>query len=486
MSSARHPASEFERVSLPREIAEPILRQQTRRQLLTSATGSIGSLALSSLLGGRAFAGSPSAGAGAHYQPRAKRVIHLCMSGGPSQFETLDYKKELARQDGKPMPESLTRGQPIAQLQGKQLRIMGPQATFKQHGESGLEISDVLPHIGGVADELCVVRSMMTEQINHDPAQTFFNTGARVQGHPSMGSWLMYGLGTANENLPGYVVMSSQGRKNAQPIASRQWSSGFLPSKYQGVKLNSVGEPVYYIGSPNGVSHECQSEVVQAIVEMNQQHSKVVDDPEIASRIAQYELAFKMQTEVPELTDFKSETPATLEMYGCQPGDGSYASNCLMARRLAERGVRFIQLYHRGWDQHEDIQEIRTIAKHTDQATAALIKDLKQRGMLDDTLIIWGGEFGRTPMAQGKGRDHHIRGYSLFLAGGGVKAGTAYGATDDLGYNAVENPVHVRDLHATMLHALGLDHHRLTYKHQGLDAKLTGVEPASVIHDLLA
>lgn len=477
-------------VNLTREHAQGILLGQTRRKFLTSATGSLGSLVLGSLLGKRAMA-APHTTAGhgltkPHFAPTAKRVIHLCMAGGPSQFETLDYKPVLAQRNGQPMPESLTKGQPIAQLQGKALKVMGPQYKFSRCGDSGLEIADILPNIQDVADDLCIVRSMMTEQINHDPAHTYFNTGSRVQGFPSIGAWLMYGLGSMNENLPAFVVMTSEGGGQGQPIASRQWSSGFLPSRYQGVKLNGIGEPVYYVSSPDGVTTQCQSEIVQAVIELNQQHAKVVDDPEIKDRIAQYELAFKMQTEVPSLADCRDESKETLELYGCQPGDGSFASNCLMARRLAERDVRFIQLYHRGWDHHSGVKGgVRSAAGHVDRATAALVKDLKQRGLLEDTLIIWGGEFGRTPMAQGSGRDHHIRGYSLFLAGAGVEKGVTYGATDDLGYNAVENSVHVRDLHATMLHLLGLDHSRLTFKHQGLDAKLTGVEPARVIEDIL-
>lgn len=487
-----HPISpQLQPVWLEPSHARKVLLQQTRRKFLTSAFGSVGSLALGSMLGKVALANSVSSTDShevvPHFTPRAKRVIHLCMAGGPSQFETLDPKPVMAQRNGEAMPESLTRGQPIAQLQGKALRIMGPQAEFSQCGASGIEVSDVLPNIQGVADELCVVRSMMTEQINHDPAHTYFNTGSRVQGFPSIGSWLMYGLGSENENLPGYVVMTSEGGGQGQPISSRQWSSGFLPSRYQGVKLNGVGEPVYYVASPDGITNECQSEIVQAIIDLNQEHSRVVDDPEIADRIAQYELAFRMQTEVPSLADCSDESATTLKSYGCAPGDGSFASNCLMARRLAERGVRFIQLYHRGWDHHSGVRDgVRNTAKRVDQATAALITDLKRRGLLEDTLVIWGGEFGRTPMAQGSGRDHHIRGYSLFMAGGGVRGGMTYGATDDLGYNAVENPVHVRDLHATMLKLLGLDHNRLTFKHQGLDAKLTGVEPARIVSEILA
>lgn len=495
MTNPNNPPQPFhaQPVTLTGEQAHRALLAQTRRKFLTSATGSLGSLALGSLLGKRAYAtGSAAHASGGapsvpHFAPRAKRVIHLCMAGGPSQFETLDPKPVMAKRNGEPMPESLTKGQPIAQLQGKALKIMGPQAEFSACGESGLEISDNLPHIQGIADEMCIVRSMLTEQINHDPAHTYFNTGSRVPGYPSMGAWLMYGLGSANENLPGFVVMTSEGGGQGQPIASRQWSNGFLPSRFQGVKLNSIGEPVYYVQSPDGISNPCQSEIVQAIIELNQEHSRVIENPEIANRIAQYELAFKMQTEVPDLADCSDESAETLELYGCKPGDGSFASNCLMARRLAERGVRFVQLYHRGWDHHSGVKDgVINAAKRVDKATAALVTDLKQRGLLDDTLIIWGGEFGRTPMAQGSGRDHHIRGYSLFMAGAGVQAGTAYGATDELGYNAVENPVHVRDLHATTLHLLGIDHQRLTFKHQGLDAKLTGVEPAKVIRELMS
>ena len=491
----RHQA--MERVELPREQGAALLLGQTRRKFLTSLGGSVGSLALGLLLGPRLLA-APAAGGGAAgpwrglmnpppLRPRVRRIIHLCMAGGPSQFETLDHKPTLARLHGQDMPKSVTEGQPIAQLQGARLRIMGPQASFRACGQSGLEIADILPHIQGVADELCIVRSMVTEQINHDPAHTYFNTGARVQGFPSIGSWLLYGLGTLNDNLPGFVVLTSEGGGQAQPISARQWSSGFLPSKFQGVKLNSTGEPVYYVQSPDGVSNPCQSELIEAINQLNAEHAKVVDDPEIAARIAQYELAFRMQMAVPELTDFSRESPETLALYGCQPGDGTFASNCLLARRLAERGVRFIQLYHRGWDHHGGIHAgVRRTAGMVDRPTAALIQDLKRRGLLEDTLIIWGGEFGRTPMAQGDGRDHHIKGYSLFLCGGGVRGGMAYGQTDEFGYHAVENPVHVRDLHATMLHLLGLEHERLTFRHQGLDARLTGVEPAHLIQPILA
>jgi hypothetical protein len=421
------------------------------------------------------------------HAPKVKRVIDLCMAGGPSHLESFDPKPELERMHGQPMPESLTAGQPIAQLQGMALTAFKPQTTFKKCGRSGIEISDFFPHIQTVADEICVIRSMVTEQINHDPAHTYFNTGTIRPNHPSIGSWLLYGLGSMNDNLPGFVVLTSEGGGQAQPISARQWSSGFLASKFQGVKLNSIGDPVYYVGSPDGVSNPCQSELVEAINQLNQDHAKVVDDPEIANRIAQYELAFRMQMAVPDLTDFSDENPKIIEEYGCTPGDGTFASNCLMARRLAERGVRFIQLYHRGWDHHGNLRAGMEVASRlVDRATAALIHDLKRRGLLEDTLIIWGGEFGRTPMAQGSGRDHHIKGYSMFLCGGGIRNGTVHGATDEFGYNAIDSPVHVRDLHATMLHQLGIDHAQLTFKHQGLDTKLTGVEPAKVVHQVLA
>ena len=490
----------LEKVMLDREHAEKCLLSQTRRKFLTSAVGSVGSLALGTMAGPSLFAaptaapdlnGPPAANdLRARYlthAPKAKRVIHLCMAGGPSHLETFDYKATLEKMDGQEMPESLTKGQPIAQLQGRALKAFKPQTTFKKCGQAGIDISDYFPHIQTIADDMCVIKSMTTEQINHDPAHTYFNTGTIRPNHPSIGAWLLYGLGSMNENLPGFVVLTSQGGGQGQPISARQWSSGFLQSKFQGVKLNAVGDPVYYVGSPDGVSTPCQSEVIEAINQLNQDHAKVVDDPEISNRIAQYELAFRMQMAMPDLTDFSNEDPKIVESYGCKPGDGTFASNCLMARRLAERGVRFIQLYHRGWDHHGGLaKHMPVAAKHVDQATAALINDLKRRGMLDDTLIIWGGEFGRTPMAQGSGRDHHIKGYSMFMAGGGVKPGISHGNTDEFGYNAVEDIVHVRDLHATMLHQLGIDHQRLTFKTQGLDAKLTGVEPAKVIKEILA
>jgi hypothetical protein len=413
------------------------------------------------------------------------------MSGGPSHLETFDHRPKLAVMDGQPMPASITAGQPIAQLQGKDLRCLGPLIGFRKHGRSGQEISDYLPHIATIADEIAIVRSMVTEQINHDPANTFMNTGTAISGRPSMGSWITYGLGSETEDLPAFVVLTSKGGRNPQPISSRMWHSGFLPSRHQGVEFYSTGDPVHYVRNPAGVDRERQRDVIETIRGLDERRQAAVDNPEIAARIAQYELAFKMQTAVPELMDLSDETPATLAAYGAQPGDGSFASNCLLARRLAERGVRFIQLYHRGWDHHNGLDRyMRISCGNTDQATAALVNDLKKRGMLDDTLIIWGGEFGRTPMAQSNkgdvGRDHHIKGFSVFLAGGGVRGGVTHGSTDELGYHAVENVVHIRDLHATMLHLLGIDHERFTYKFQGLDMRLTGVLPARPVHEILA
>ncbi|MEM8669056.1 MAG: DUF1501 domain-containing protein [Planctomycetota bacterium] len=427
------------------------------------------------------------------YQPnkgsqQIKRVIHLCMAGGPSHLETLDHKPVLAQMDGQPMPKSYTEGKQIAQLQGQanRLKCLGPQHEFKRYGESGQSISTILPQIGSIADDICIIRSMQTDQINHDPAHTLFNTGTSIPGRPSMGSWLLYGLGADCDDLPGYVVLTSVGGGQSQPIAARQWHSGFLPSRFQGVEFRSQGDPVLYVNNPPGVDISSQRQVIDAVQSLNQLGNQTFHDPEINTRIAQYELAFKMQMSTPELMDLSSEPQHILDMYGTKGGDGSFASNCLLARRLAERGVRFIQLYHRGWDHHGGIKRgAEVTAKLVDQGTAALVRDLKQRGMLDDTLVIWGGEFGRTPMAQGNGRDHHIMGFSCWMAGGGIKPGFNWGATDELGYEAVENRVHVHDLHATMLHLFGIDHTRLTYRFQGRDFRLTDVH-GHVVKDILA
>lgn len=423
-----------------------------------------------------------------HHAPKAKRVIFLCQAGGMSHLETFDHKPKLAELHDKPMPASYTQGQPIAQLQGQKLKCFAPQHPFKKYGESGNEICQIFPKLGEVADELCIIRSMRTEAINHDPAHTFMNTGSLISGRPAMGSWLTYGLGNDADDLPGFVVLTSLGRHGqAQPIAARQWHSGFLPSRYQGVEFRSTGDPVLYVTNPKGVSRKKQGDIVDAINELNRLQYDQIQDPEIKTRMAQYELAFKMQASVPELMDISKEPQNILDMYGTKGADGSFSANCLLARRLAERGVRFIQLYHRGWDHHGGIKNsIPKTAAEVDQGAAALIKDLKNRDMLKDTLIIFGGEFGRTPMAQGNGRDHHIKGFSHFMCGGGVKPGITFGATDELGYNAVEDVVSVHDMHATMLHLLGVDHNKFTFKFQGLDMRLTGVEEAQVVKKILA
>ena len=470
------------------------INQLRRRTFLGQTTRGIGTIALASML-------NPSLGEAAlptssvfsngvlkkpHTPVKAKRVIFLCMAGGMSHLETFDHKPKLSEMHGKPMPDSYTKGQPIAQLQNQALKCFAPQHEFGKHGQSGQSISSVFPHLHTVADEMCIVRSMKTEAINHDPAHTFMNTGTLISGRPSMGAWLLYGLGNSSNDLPGFVVLTSVGGGQSQPIASRQWHSGFLASKYQGVHFHSKGDPVLYVGNPDGVDRAKQKDVVDAVTQLNQMHNKVVDDPEIATRISQYELAFRMQASVPALVDLSDETQQTLDLYGTKGADGSFASNCLLARRLVERGVRFVQLYHRGWDHHGGIKKgVATTAKLVDQGTTALIKDLKNRGLLEDTLVVFAGEFGRTPMAQGSGRDHHIKGFSLFMAGGGIKGGETYGATDELGYNAIENVVTVHDLHATMLHVLGIDHKRLTFRFQGRDFRLTDVH-GNVIHKILA
>jgi hypothetical protein len=457
-----------------------------RRAFLRHGISALGMLGLNSLL--QASDASHGVVNPLHHPAKAKRVIFLYQAGGPSHLETFDYKPKLAEMHGKPMPESFTKGQQIAQLQNAQLVCYGPQQKFKKFGKSGQDMCELFPHIGSVADDICIVRSMWTEQINHDPAHTLMNTGSIIAARPSMGSWVVYGLGAETESLPGFVVLVSSGKGGQmQPIAARQWSAGFLPSRFQGVKFNSIGDPVLHVRTPDGLGEDLQRESIKAINALNQLEHKSVHDPEIQTRIAQYEMAFKMQSSVPDLVDMAKEPQSVLDMYGAKPGDGSFASNCLLARRLAERGVRFIQLYHRDWDHHSGVKaNVAIKAQEVDQATAALITDLKQRGMLDDTLVVWGGEFGRTPMSQGgDGRDHHIKGFSFLLAGGGIKGGISYGSTDELGYAAEENPVAVPDFHATMLHLLGIDHKRLTVKFQGMDARLTGVA-GNVVNDILA
>jgi hypothetical protein len=464
-----------------------------RRAFLSRSAMGLGMVALNSLLQPKLFAAEDKAKWRGvinplHHAAKAKRVIWLTMAGGPSHLETFDYKPKLAEMHGKPMPETLTKGQQIAQLQGQKLVCFGPQTKFQKFGKCQTEICGLFPQIGGVVDDICFIRSMTTEAINHDPAHMFMNTGSQIAGRPSMGSWSLYGLGSESADLPGFVVLTSlgQGGQN-QPIAARQWSSGFLPSRFQGVHLRGKGDPVLYLSTPKGVSRQQQQDVVDTVNSLNQDFDKLVDDPEIATRVAQYEMAFQMQASVPALIDSSKEPKSIFELYGCNPGDGSFASNCLLARRLAERGVRFIQLYHKDWDHHGGVQKgVELKAKEIDRACAALIRDLKERQMLDDTLIVWAGEFGRTPMSQGgDGRDHHNKGFTIWLAGGGIQGGVSHGATDDLGYAAEKDVVTVHDLHATMLHLLGIDHERFSFKFQGLDARLSGVEKAEVIRPIL-
>jgi hypothetical protein len=481
-------------MNLRSELRQYRAQQLTRRAFLGQSTQGLGTLALVSIIAPRLFASSAAPLVHGAIDPlplrqRAKRVIWLSMAGGPSHLETFDYKPKLAELDGQPMPESMTKGQQLAQLQGAKLMCFGPQHPFAKFGANQTEICALFPQIGSVIDDICLIRSMTTEAINHDPAHMFMNTGSQIVGRPSMGAWITYGLGSEGSDLPGFVVLVSLGRGGQnQPIASRQWSSGFLPSRYQGVQLRSQGEPVLYLNNPDGVTRERQRADIDAINALNRECNAFVNDPEIMTRIAQYEMAYQMQVSVPELMDLSGEGAKMLELYGCQPGDGSFASNCLLARRLAERGVRFIQLYHKDWDHHSGVKEgIAFKAEEIDRACMALITDLKQRGMLDETLIVWAGEFGRTPMSQsGNGRDHHNKAMSVWLAGGGIRGGMVHGTTDDLGYAAVDRIATVHDLHATMLNQLGIQSDQFTVKFQGLDAKLTGIEGGKVIEEILA
>lgn len=464
---------------------------ETRRSFLGRASQGLSAVALSSLLAPNWATAAPSRGifgANTPLPQKAKRVIWLTMAGGPSQLETFDPKPKLGELHGQPMPESLTKGQQLAQLQGQKLTCFAPQHPFASYGKNNIEICSLFPHIGSVIDDICLIRSMTTDAINHDPAHMFMNTGSQIAGRPSMGSWVTYGLGAESSDLPGFVVLTSLGRGGQnQPIAGRQWSSGFLPSRYQGVQLRSKGDPVLYLTSPGDMSRAQQHADISAINQLNARHADLVDDPEIATRIAQYEMAFQMQASVPDLMDVKNETAETLELYGCKPGDGSFAANCLLARRLAERGVRFVQLYHKDWDHHGGVKEgVAYKAGEIDRACMALITDLKQRGMFEETLIVWAGEFGRTPMSQGgSGRDHHNKAMTVWLAGAGIRGGIVHGATDELGYAAIENVCTVHDLHATMLHQLGIRHDAFSVKFQGLDAKLTGVEGSKVMTEIL-
>jgi len=476
---------------------------QTRRHFFGRLGGGIGSVALASLLEPKLFGANTGVGtgghlAGLHHTPKAKRVIYLFQSGGPSHIDLIDYKPALRTHHGEDLPASIRMGQRLTGMTSGQSKFpcVAPMFEWKQHGKSGLWLSELLPHIGGVADQLCVVKSMWTEAINHDPAVTYIQTGSQQAGRPALGSWLSYGIGSENEQMPAFVVMISQGsgNKTDQPLSTRYWGNGFLPGEHQGVRFRSSGDPVLYLSDPAGIDRPTRRQMLNALDELNQLTVDQVGDPEINARIAQYEMAFRMQASVPELTDLSGEPRHVLESYGVTdaPTDGGYARNCLLARRMIERGVRFVQLMHRGWDQHNALpKQIRGQASDVDRPTAALIADLKQRGLLEDTLVIWGGEFGRTVYSQGAltkddyGRDHHGRCFSILMAGAGINAGTTYGSSDDFCYNIVENPVHIHDFNATVLHLLGIDHKRLTYKFQGRNFRLTDVH-GEVVKGLMA
>jgi uncharacterized protein (DUF1501 family) len=453
-----------------------------RRVFLKTSAHGFGATALWSLLHGKTAGAAPLFDE-PHHRPKAKRVIYLFQSGGPSQCDLFDPKPELEKQRGKELPASVRGTQRITTMTSKQksLLVAPTRYRFERQGQSGIAISELMPHLRQVTDDICLIRSMHTEAINHDPAITFFQTGFQLAGRPSIGSWLSYGLGASNENLPSYVVFSSLGTSGAQPLYSRLWASGFLPTEHSGVKLRNTGAPVFYLANPPGIDGELRRDMLDDLANLNRQNHAVVGDPEIEARIAQYEMAFRMQSSVPELADISKEPQSVLKLYGPDvTKPGTYARNCLLARRLAERDVRFIQLFHMGWDHHGKLAEkLPKQCASTDHATAGLLRDLKQRGMLDDTLVIWTGEFGRTIYAQDQGnnagRDHHPTCFTTMMAGAGVKKGHIHGATDDYCYNVAEDPVHVHDLNATILHLLGINHERLTYKFQGRQYRLTDV-----------
>ena len=472
----------------------------TRRHFFSRMGLGIGTAALASLLHENGFAQNNAAGTGLpglpHFAPKAKRVIFLFQAGGPSQLDLFDHKPNLEKMRGENLPDSIRKGQRLTGMTAYQTNFPTAPSVFKfaQHGKSGHWLSELLPYHAKVADELSFIKSMNTEQINHDPAITASLTGFQLAGRPSLGSWMAYGLGSENKDLPAFIVMVSLGRNGGdQPLYDRLWGSGFLPSQYQGVKFHNGADPVLYLSNPPGIKPEVRRRFLDDLAQMNQQNAEKFGDPEILSRVAQYEMAYRMQSSVPELTDLSKESEKTFARYGPDAKKpGTFAANCMLARRLAERGVRFIQLFHRGWDQHGTLpKNIAKQALDTDQPSAALIMDLQERGMLDDTLVIWGGEFGRTVYSQGKltaddyGRDHHPRCYTVWLAGGGVKPGVTVGETDDFSYNIARDPVHVHDLNATILHCLGIDHKRLTYKYQGRDFRLTDVH-GNVVRQILA
>lgn len=469
----------------------------TRRHFLRDCGVGLGKIALAGLLtdslagrvrGDVPAMGNPLAPRNPHFMGKAKRVIHLFMAGAPSQLELFDYKPELAKLEGKPLPPSVIGGQRYAFIR-PDAAVLGPRFKFARHGSSGMELSEMLPHLSKVVDDICLIRSVRTDQFNHAPAQIFFNTGFSQPGRPSLGSWTLYGLGSESQNLPAFVVMSTGSGLSG---GAALWSSGFLPTVYTGVRLRNQGPPILNVNSPTGMDARLQRETLDIVGALNQRRPGADTDPEVATRLASYEMAFRLQTSAPELMDLKGESRETLDLYGCDPDKPSFARACLLARRMIERGVRFVNLYHEGWDAHSDVAgNVKGNAATTDQASAALIMDLKRRGLLDDTLVIWGGEFGRTPMVEfnpalgrNLGRDHHPQAYSMWMAGGGIRPGLTYGATDDLGFHVVENPVHVHDLQATILHCLGFDHERLTYHHAGRDFRLTDVH-GQVVRQIL-
>jgi len=474
------------------------ITQETRRQFFRRSATGLGSAALASLLAESGKAAGTSAPAPFHYAPKAKRAIYLFMSGAPSQIDLWDNKPKMQEWYDKDLPDEIRKGQRLTTMTSKQKRFPIAPSIYKfaKHGKSGTEVSELLPHTAKMVDDIAVVRSMWTEAINHDPAITYIQTGNQIPGRPSLGAWLSYGLGSENENLPSFVVLNStwSSKRDAQALYQRLWGAGFLPSKHQGVALRSQGDPVLYLSDPKGVSREIRRTMLDGLNELNRQHYETAHDPETKARIAQYEMAFRMQASVPDLTDLSKEPKHILDMYGPDvKKPGTFAYNCLLARRMAERGVRFSQIFHRGWDQHGNLTgDLPLQCKDVDQPSWALVQDLKMRGMLDDTLVVWGGEFGRTIYSQGTlsktnyGRDHHPRCFSTWMAGAGVKGGSVYGTTDDFCYNIVENPVHIRDLNATILHLLGINHERLSVKYRGLDVRLTGVEKAHIVEGILS
>ena len=471
----------------------------TRRQLFNTARNGVGAAALATLLGRESESAEAIRSVGLqglpHHSPKAKRVIYLFQSGGPSHIDLWDYKPNLTTMHGKPLPASVKGTQRVTGMTAgqKQFLTNAPVKPFQQHGECGRWVSDLLPHTAKVVDELAVLKAVHTEAINHDPGITFINTGNQQIGHPSLGAWLSYGLGSENEDLPGYMVLISQGtgKNPGQPIFSRLWGSGYLPSKHQGVRLRPGINPVLHLSNPKGIDAEMRRGQLNDLAILNARHAQLTGDPEIEARIAQYEMSYRMQTSVPDLTDMSDEPDEVFDLYGPDSRKpGTYAANCLLARRMIERDVRCIQLFHRGWDQHNSlVTHLGNQCRDTDQASAALVTDLKRLGLLDETLVVWGGEFGRTAYSQGglnSGRDHHGRCFSMWIAGGGVKPGIEYGKTDDYCYNIADGAVHVRDLNATILDLLGIDHQRLTFKFQGLEQRLTGVEPARVVKEIVA